>query len=250
MPSRCLEVRSLTKRFGGLTALEQVSLNVAKGEIVGLIGPNGSGKTTLFNCITGLLRPDSGKIFFLDGIDLTDKRPHKIIQEGVSRTFQITRVFPSLTVLENMLVSISHKDESRIKSIYEKNRGNEIENAKELLEFVGISELSGQPGGELSYGQQKLLELASSLMQKPDLILLDEPTAGVNPNLINKIVDRIQEANKRFGMTFFIIEHNMDVIMNISMRIYALATGKILVQGDPDKVRSCPEVLESYLGGD
>jgi branched-chain amino acid transport system ATP-binding protein len=250
MSDRSLEVRALTKRFGGLTALDEVSLYVNRGEIVGLIGPNGSGKTTLFNCVTGLLKPNSGKIFFLGGIDLTGKSPHTIIQEGVSRTFQITRVFPSLTVIENMLVSISHKNESKIKSLYEGNSAHEAEKAKELLDFVGILELSDQPGGELSYGQQKLLELASSLMQNPKLILLDEPTAGVNPTLINKIVNRIQEANRRFRMTFFIIEHNMDVIMNISMRIYALATGKILVEGDPEKVRNCPEVLESYLGGD
>jgi len=216
---------------------------------VGLIGPNGSGKTTLFNCITCFLKPNSGKIF-LKGVNITSKSAHEIIQEGVSRTFQITRIFPELTVMENMLISICHKNENRIKSIYKKNNRDEIKKASELLEFMGISELSDEPGGELSYGQQKLLALASSLMQDPSVVLLDEPTAGVNPTLINKIMDRIIEANKEFGVTFFVIEHNMDVIMSISMRMYALATGKIIAEGKPEKVRNNPEVLEAYFGGE
>jgi len=249
MSKKCLEVKSLTKRFGGLTALEKISLHVNEAEIVGLIGPNGSGKTTLFNCITCFLKPNSGKIF-LKGIDITNRSAHEIIQEGVSRTFQITRIFPELTVMENMLISICHKNENRIKSIYKENNRDEIKKASELLEFMGISELSGEPGGELSYGQQKLLALASSLMQNPSVVLLDEPTAGVNPTLINKIMDRIIEANKEFGVTFFVIEHNMDVIMNISMRMYALATGKIITEGKPEKVRNNPEVLEAYFGGE
>jgi len=249
MSKKCLEVKFLTKRFGGLTALDEISLHVNEAEIVGLIGPNGSGKTTLFNCITGFLKPDNGKIF-LRGINITSKSPHEIIQEGVSRSFQITRVFPELTVMKNMLISICHKNESRIKSIYKKSNRDEIKKASELLEFVGISELSDEPGGELSYGQQKLLTLASSLMQDPSVVLLDEPTAGVNPTLINKIMDRIMEANEEFDTTFFIIEHNMDIIMSISTRMYALATGKIIVEGDPGKVRSNPKVLEAYLGGE
>ena len=249
MSGRSFEAKSLTKRFGGLTALDDVSLHVKKAEIVGLIGPNGSGKTTLFNCATGYLKPDKGKIF-LKRIDITGKSPHRIIQEGVSRTFQITRVFPQLTVMENMLISISHKDESKIRAVYKRNHGHEIAKALELLEFVGISELSSEPGGELSYGQQKLLELASALMQDPSVVLLDEPTAGVNPTLINKIIDRIVDANRKFGVTFFVIEHNMDVIMSISMRMYALAAGRIIAEGDPEKVRGNPDVLESYLGGD
>lgn len=249
MSKKCLEVESLTKRFGGLTALDEISLHVNEAEIVGLIGPNGSGKTTLFNCITSFLKPDNGKIF-LRGIDITSKSPHEIIQEGISRSFQITRVFPELTVMKNMLISVCHKNESRIKSIYKKSNRDEIKKASELLEFMGISELSDEPGGELSYGQQKLLTLAASLMQDPSVVLLDEPTAGVNPTLINKIMDRIMEANEEFDTTFFIIEHNMDVIMSISTRMYALATGKIIVEGNPEKVRSNPKVLEAYLGGE
>lgn len=249
MSEKCLEIKSITKTFGGITALNEISLHINEAEIVGLIGPNGSGKTTLFNCVTGFLKPDKGKIYLRE-IDITDRSPHHIIQEGVSRTFQITRVFPELTVLENMLISISHKKESRIRSIYKKNNRDEISKAWELLKFVGISELADQPGGELSYGQQKLLELASSLMQDPGVVLLDEPTAGVNPTLINKIIDRIMEANKQIGVTFFVIEHNMDVIMSISMKMYALAAGKIIAKGDPEVVRNNPDVLEAYLGGD
>ncbi|UCF57726.1 MAG: ABC transporter ATP-binding protein [Deltaproteobacteria bacterium] len=249
MSEKCLEVITLSKRFGGLTALDRIDLYVNEAEIVGLIGPNGSGKTTLFNCITSFVKPDNGKIF-LRTVEITNRSPHEIIQEGVSRTFQITRVFPELTVMENMLISISHKEESRIRSIYKGNNKAEIEKAWELLEFVGISNLSDEPGGELSYGQQKLLELASSLMQNPTVVLLDEPTAGVNPTLINKIIDRIMEANKQYGVTFFVIEHNMDVIMSISMRMYALAAGKIIAEGGPEGVRNNPDVLEAYLGGD
>ncbi|GAG60943.1 unnamed protein product [marine sediment metagenome] len=247
MPKKCLEVKSLIKRFGGLTALDGVDLHVDEEEIVGLIGPNGSGKTTLFNCITGLLKPDNGEISLREE-DITGKSPHEVIQKGISRTFQITKVFPELTVKENMLVSVCHKGESKIGSLYKKNAENEIEKSSELIDFVGISKLSNELGGELSYGQQKLLELASALMQNPNVILLDEPTAGVNPNLINKIIDRIVEANKEFGITFFVIEHNMDVVMEISKRMYALAGGKILREGSPEEVRNDPAVLEAYFG--
>ena len=247
MSKKCLEVESLTKRFGGLTALDEISLHINEAEIIGLIGPNGSGKTTLFNCVTGFLKPDNGRIFLRE-VNITGREPHKIIQEGVSRTFQITRVFPELTVMENILISIRHKEESRIRSIYKKSNRDEIKKASELLEFIGIAELSDQPGGELSYGQQKLLQLASSLMQDPSVVLLDEPTAGVNPTLINKIMDRIREANEEFGTTFLIIEHNMDVIMGISHRIYVLASGEVLREGTPDEVRNDPKVLEAYFG--
>jgi len=248
MSSKCLEIKDLTKKFGGLIALNKISIHIDEAEIVGLIGPNGSGKTTLFNCITGFLKPDHGKVF-LRGKDITGKYPYKVIQEKVSRTFQITRVFPELTTMENTLIAIDHKKESRFRSLYETNSKDEIKKASKLLEFMGISKLADEPGGELSYGQQKLLELAASLMQDPSAVLLDEPTAGVNPTLVNKIIDRIRAANKEFGTTFLIIEHNMDVIMDLSMRMYALASGEIITEGDPDKVRNNPDVLESYLGG-
>jgi branched-chain amino acid transport system ATP-binding protein len=249
MSEKCLEVASILKRFGGLTALNGISMHIDESEIVGLIGPNGSGKTTLFNCITGLLKPDNGKIF-LRGDNITAKSPHEVIQKGISRTFQITRVFPELTVMENMLMSISHKKESRINPLYQKSSNEEIKRASELLEFVGIMKLAYEFGGELSYGQQKLLELASALMQNPSVVLLDEPTAGVNPTLINKITERILGANEEFGVTFLVIEHNMDVIMEISQRMYALSSGEVIAEGDPEKVRDNPEVFEAYLGGD
>ncbi len=249
MSRKCLEVNALTKRFGGLTALDNVDLHVDEAEIVGLIGPNGSGKTTLFNCITGFYKPNGGKVILREK-DITGESPHEIIQEGVSRTFQIVRVFPELTVTENVLISIYHKRESRFGSLCRRNDSKEIKKASKLLDFVDISHLSDEPAGELSYGQQKLLTLASALMQDPSVVLLDEPTAGVNPTLINKIVERIMEANKEFDVTFFVIEHNMDVMMNISTRMYALASGKILTEGIPNEVRNNPDVLEAYFGGD
>jgi len=245
--SKVLEVHQLTKRFGGLTALDKVDIYVKKSEILGLIGPNGSGKTTLFNCVTGRYKPDGGKIIFKDE-DVTHKKPSEMAKLGISRSFQITRSFNELTVFENMLISQRHKDEGIISTSYTGFDNKVKKRADELLKFVDVYELRDHKAEEISFGQKKLLELGCALMQDPAMVMLDEPTAGVNPTLINKITDHILKANKKFGTTFLIIEHNMDVIMGISQRMYVLASGEILMEGSPKEVQNDPRVLEAYFG--
>ncbi len=244
---KILQVQDLTKRFGGLTALNNVDIHVNKGEILGLIGPNGSGKTTLFNCITGFYKPNGGAVIF-DGKETTGKKPSELAKMGISRSFQITRPFNELTVLENVLISKSHKNEGTLTTTYSGFDEEEKERAKTLLDFVEIDHLTTHKASEISFGQQKLLELACTLMQDPKMVMLDEPTAGVNPTLINKITDDIIKANEQFGTTFLVIEHNIDVIMEISQRLYCLASGEILKEGSPEEVRNDPEVLEAYFG--
>jgi LPS export ABC transporter ATP-binding protein len=241
-----LEVNKLTKRFGGITAIDNVSLQIEEGEIVGLIGPNGSGKTTLFNCISGFYRPDEGKILF-NGEDITNLRMCDISKRGIARTFQLTRIFPRLSVIQNMIVAQSHKNEN-ILMAFRKSTTEIREKALKLLKFVGLDHLKNEPAGELSYGQQKLLEFAMSLMQDPKLLLLDEPAAGINPVMIEKIKEYIREVNKK-GLTIFLIEHKMDVVMDLCKRIYVLNYGKLIAEGKPKEIQENPEVLEAYLGG-
>jgi len=245
--NKILQICQLTKRFGGLTALNKVDMYIKKSEILGLIGPNGSGKTTLFNCVTGFYKPDGGQIIF-EGKDITGKKPSDIAKLGISRSFQITRPFNELTVFENMVISQSHKNEGVLGTTYKGFDDTTKKKAEELLKFVEIFKLRNHKAKEISFGQRKLLELACTLMQDPDLVMLDEPTAGVNPTLINKITEHIVEANKKFGTTFLVIEHNMDVIMNISHRIYVLTSGEVLRGGVPEEVRNDPKVLEAYFG--
>lgn len=241
-----LRVEGLTKRFGGLIALNKVSLKVGKGELVGLIGPNGSGKTTLFNCVSGFYLPDEGRVF-LDGKEITGHSMEDICESGLYRSFQIPRAFRELSVLQNVLLSQPHRNE-RLADILFKRTSNELVNrAKEFIEFVGLTPLIDEPAGNLSGGQQKLLELASALMKNPEVILLDEPMGGVNPTLINKIIDLILELN-RTGKTFLVIEHNMEVIMGIAQRLYVLDHGVLIAEGTPEEIRNNDEVLEAYFG--
>jgi branched-chain amino acid transport system ATP-binding protein len=244
---KILETLNLTKTFGGITALSGVNIYTNEGEIVGLIGPNGSGKTTLFNCISGFCPPDKGKILLEDN-DITNHEPYEIAYKGLSRTFQITRVFQNLSVLDNLLAAQSEKGEKLI-STFRKSEESTIRKALELLEFVDLIHLKEQLAGELSYGQQKLVELARGLMRSPKILLLDEPTAGVNPTLIQKIMGRIVHANEEFGKTFLIIEHNMDLITDIAHRVYALNRGNVIAEGSPQIIKSDINVIEAYLGG-
>lgn len=241
-----LKVESLTKRFGGLVAVDKVSLHVDKGEIVGLLGPNGSGKTTLFNCVTGYYKPDEGSVQLNDE-DITGKPMEVICEKGVYRTFQLPRVFPELSVLQNVLLAKAHKLEGLLNILLKGFSGAEIRRAKELVEFVGLTRLLDEPAGNLSGGQQKLLELACALMKAPQIILLDEPTGGVNPTLINHIKSKIIEMNNE-GCTFFIIEHNMEVIMDLAERIYVLDYGQLIAEGNPEEIRNNEAVLEAYFG--
>ena len=239
-----LEIKGVSKSFGGIQAVEDCSLSVEKGSIVSLIGPNGAGKTTVFNLITGLLPIDSGQITF-EGKKINGLKPHQITRRGISRTFQITRDLQELTVLENMIV------QSQVKGFWDmfgiSMLKEEEERAMELLSFVGIDHLAREKSKNLSYGQKKLLEFASVLMSEPSLIMLDEPAGGVNPTLLESIIDRILQLNKK-GITFLIIEHNMDLVMKISNPVICMAYGTVLAQGTPKEIQENQHVLEAYLG--
>jgi branched-chain amino acid transport system ATP-binding protein len=242
-----LEVRGVWKRFGGLVANHDVSLDVPAGRITGLIGPNGSGKTTLFNAIAGHHPIDEGSIRF-DGREISRLRTAKIARLGIIRTFQQTRVYRGMTCMQNMQISVPQAHET-LGSMLRRPTTATTGRAEELLEFTGLSSKRLVPAGELSFGQQKLLEFAMALMTEPRLLLLDEPTAGINPVLINGLVDRLQRANAELGITLFVIEHNMRVIMNLASDIYCMAHGEMLAQGTPETIRHDPRVIEAYLGG-
>ena len=248
-----LEVGHVVKEFGGLRAVDDVSFTLRANTITGLIGPNGAGKTTLFNTIAGVHRPDSGTISFL-GRGIGGLPPHRIFDEGLVRTFQIPRPFAGMTVLENcMLVPQRQAGERFWNNWFARFRvaGEERairERAREVLDFVGLLRLAGEFARNLSGGQQKLLELARVLMSEPKLVLLDEPGAGVNPTLLATIVDKLRELHER-GITFLVIEHNMDLVMSLCDPILVMAQGRLLLEGPPQLVCSDARVLEAYLGG-
>ena len=248
-----LEVRDLVKEFGGLRVLDGVSFTVRAGTITGLIGPNGAGKTTLFDTIAGVHRPDAGSIFFEEKA-IGGLPPWRIFDAGLVRTFQIPRPFARMTVLENcMLAAQGQAGERFWNNWFARGRVRAQESAlreqaREVLDFVGLERLSGEFARNLSGGQQKLLELARVLMAEPRLVLLDEPGAGVNPVLLETIADKLRELCRR-GITFLVIEHNMDLIMSLCDPILVLAQGRLLLEGAPETVRSDARVLEAYLGG-
>jgi branched-chain amino acid transport system ATP-binding protein len=246
--SGVLELSGVSKSFGGVQALSACHLDLAEGTIHGLIGPNGSGKTTLFNVITGYERIQQGEVLF-DGNEITNAPPDRVFGLGIGRTFQLTRIFARLSVLENMLVA-TQRSKSWLRSIARRaSSAAERRRATELLEFVGIDHLSREAAGNLSFGQRKLLELASLLVADPDVLLLDEPAGGVNPTLITHLARRIGALNKA-GKTFLVVEHNMEFVMNLCDRVTVLSQGTPLVSGAPDEIRSNPDVLDAYLGGE
>lgn len=229
-----LEIREVSKRFGGITAVNRCSLELNPGKIYGLIGPNGSGKTTLFNCITGVEPRDEGEIRF-KGERVDGLKPHRVARLGIGRTFQVIRVFPELTALENLLVvawdpfEVAHP------------------RALEMLRLVTLERLQNEYAGNLSYGQQKLLEFARVLMTDPELILLDEPAAGVNRTLLNDLLEAIRNLCAQ-GKTVFIVEHDMKVIMELSEKIFVLDYGEKIAEGPPDLIQSDKSVIEAYFG--
>ena len=239
-----LRIDSISKRFGGVVAVDDCSIDVVGGSITGLIGPNGSGKTTVFNVVTGFIPKDKGSVTFkaksIDGFG-----PDRIYALGIGRTFQLARIFPRLTALENMLVPVRRKGLRALFSPagWSSERGR----AMEMLEFLDIAHVANTLGGALSYGQRKLLELGAVLMAEPELVLLDEPAGGVNPALLEKIGEHIRGLNAR-GITFLVVEHNMSFVMNLCTEVVVLHRGRAIATGKPAKVREDPAVLDAYLG--
>jgi neutral amino acid transport system ATP-binding protein len=244
--------QQLCKNFGGIHAVEKATIQVNQGSITGLIGPNGAGKSTLFNLLSHFIVPDEGKVIF-DGKEITKLKPHKIARKGCIRTFQVPRVLSRLSVLDNMLLgSQQQTGENLLKLWYKQPKirteeKNNREKALDILNSVGLAAKANDYAGALSGGQRKLLEMARTLMAQPKLILLDEPAAGVNPALIEEICEHIVNWNQQ-GISFLIIEHNMDVIMELCQYIWVLAEGKNLAQGTPKEIQENTEVLEAYLG--
>jgi ABC-type branched-subunit amino acid transport system ATPase component len=229
-----LVVDGVVKHFGGVTAVNGVSLSLEAGHIYGLIGPNGSGKTTLFNCITGVERIDDGQIRF-KGRRLDGLKPHRVFHEGIGRTFQIIRVFPELTALENLLV-VTTNDYAAARA-----------RAQELLAFVKLERLAGEFAGNLSYGQQKLVEFVRVLMTDPELILLDETAAGVNRTLLNDLLDAVRTLRDR-GKTILLVEHDMKMVMGLCETMFVLDHGEKLAEGPPGIIQTDERVIEAYFG--
>jgi ABC-type branched-subunit amino acid transport system ATPase component len=238
-----LSVDHFTKRFGGVTAVNDCSFSVEKGSITALIGPNGSGKTTLFNMITGYLAADSGSITF-NGETITRPRPADLYRKGLSRTFQQARIFPELTVIENLVVAAGYS----WKGLFGKRVSLDDEvRAQKMLHEFRLESLAQLPSGELSYGQRKLLEFAAVLMSEPSIVLLDEPTAGVNPVMIDTMERHIRERNAA-GVTFLIVEHDMQLVMRLCNPVVVLDQGSPIAFGAPATIQTDPLVLEAYLG--
>jgi ABC-type branched-subunit amino acid transport system ATPase component len=244
--SALLELAQVTKAFGGVVANDGVSLSVKQGTIVGLIGPNGSGKTTLFNAITGAFPIDAGSIRF-NGNEISKLLAGEIARAGIIRTFQQPRIYRRMSAHANLLVSASIRTAS-FAGLFRAAHSEADAHASELLDFVGLAEKRDILAGDLSFGQQKLLELAMALINDPEMLLLDEPTAGINPVLVESLIDRLKAANRTRGLTLLVIEHNMPVIMGLAEHIYCLAHGRLLAEGSPQTIRRDAKVLDTYLG--
>jgi branched-chain amino acid transport system ATP-binding protein len=245
--SQVLEVRGVTKTFGGITAVDDVSFSVEEGEILGIIGPNGSGKSTLFNCVLGQLTPSAGEVR-VDGKPVTGLRPCDLNRMGVSRTFQLLQVFPELSVRDNLILAGQEHQGTMLSRLFGRRDAGLTGAADRMIAFFRLSHVAQDKAGGLSYGQQKLLDAAMAFMAGPRLVLLDEPAGGVNLTMLGHLKERLRAINAEQRATFVVIEHNMEFVMSLCTRIIVLAQGRIIAEGDPASVRSNPDVIEAYLG--
>jgi branched-chain amino acid transport system ATP-binding protein len=242
-----LSVQGLKKSYGAIQAVRGVSFEVMPGEIFGVIGPNGSGKTTLFNSMLGQIHPDAGRIF-LDGEDITALDPQQLSMRGVGRTFQTLQVFGNMTVRDNLIVAAQEHRGTMLRRLFAPTDSGLGGRADTLIDLFNIAHVSHKPAGSLSYGQQKLVDIAMAFMSEPSLVLLDEPCAGVNPRLVGGISRMLKELNQRRKSSFIVIEHNMDFVMSLCQRIMVMVEGEVMMIGTPAEVRANKQVLDAYLG--
>ena len=248
MTAPILSIRNITKSFGGIHAVRDVSFDVHQGEILGLIGPNGSGKSTLFNSILGQLPPDNGTVE-VKGTPVTGMRASKLNRFGVGRTFQQLSVFPQMTVLENIIVAGQEHKGTLTSRLFGPPDAGLTAAADQMIEFFRLTHLRDTPAGSLSFGQQKLVDVAMAFMAGPDLVLLDEPAGGVNLTMLAHLKERLIAYNAEHGTTFVVIEHNMEFVMSLCTRIVVLAEGAIIAEGTPAEIRANQTVIDAYLGG-
>jgi len=248
MSDAVLSVRGISKAFGAIKAVQNVSFDVRKGEVLGLIGPNGSGKSTLFNCVLGQLAPDSGEVL-VDGRPVTGLPPAQLNRLGVGRTFQQLSVFPKMSVVDNIVVAGQEHHGTMLSRLFGPPDAGLTDEANRMIAFFRLEHLRDETAGSLSYGQQKLLDAAMAFMAGPSLVLLDEPAGGVNLTMLAHLKERLQTYNREHGTTFVVIEHNMEFVMSLCTRIIVLAEGAIIAEGTPEEIRSNQQVIDAYLGG-
>ncbi|WP_425053460.1 ABC transporter ATP-binding protein [Psychromarinibacter sp. S121] len=248
MSDTVLSVRNISKSFGGIHAVNDVSFDVGKGEVLGLIGPNGSGKSTLFNCVLGQLPADAGEVQ-IHGQRVGQMRASRLNKLGVGRTFQQLSVFPQMSVLDNIILAGQEHHGSMASRLFGPSDAGLTAEADRMIQFFKLEHLRDEMAGSLSYGQQKLVDAAMAFMAGPSLVLLDEPAGGVNLTMLANLKDRLETYNREHGTTFVVIEHNMEFVMTLCTRIIVLAEGAIIAEGTPDEIRSNQQVIDAYLGG-